>query len=177
MKRIIWTALVVAGLVAMVVVKSIMNFAAEEASRDAFNAAAAEYIDFAYPDSQESAPYISGKLVTIDVTGRKADYWTYPKLPPDLRAGTPDEVGTVALIRWEKKLVGYYEDAAGKKRGGDAFQAVGNVTLVDWRQKRIIDRKTFVGDKPVEAKRDEADYMAWWPMFDVVEYLKALPRQ
>lgn len=122
-------------------------------------------------------PHVRGKLVTVDVGQSAVDSWTYPKLSKALQAATPDEVGTVALIRWDWKRIGAYVDPETNRETGEAFVSAADVTLVDLADRRVIARAAFEGDPPAGGLTREGDDRSERPMFKIVEWLEGLPRR
>ena len=169
--------LAVIVVVGAVAAKSFVAFAAQEKAREAFGPFVAECLQTDLAVNLQDAPRISGKVLTINVDRKEADYWTFPKLSERIRAAGPDDVGTVALIRWGEQRVGHYENVETKEKTGDAYQSFATLTLVDWATKTKIAEQTFEGKDPAAGLRREGDYTSMQPMFQIVDYLEALPRQ
>jgi hypothetical protein len=157
--------------------KSFIGFAQQEKLRESFLPHVATYLDAEITDDLQEAPTIRGRLLTIDLDKREVDYWTFPKLSDELRASRPEEVGTLALIQYGKQQVGYYENVETHEKTGEAYRSFARVWLVDWTTKRRIAEKVFVGSNPAAQLNRDGDYASMQPMFQVVEYLEALPRQ
>ena len=175
--RIIAMIVGVVVLLGVGVTKSYLHFSQMEKQRAGFNSQIENYLTTDIGTASSNSPYLRGKLVTIDVDKGEADYWTYPKLPDEIRALTPDEVQTVGLIQWSYEKVGHYEDPETGEQTGDAFQSHGHLTLIDWVDRTCIAEVDFQGDAPIQSLSYDGDYKGWQPMFKVVDYLTDLPRR
>lgn len=170
----------VVGLVVLLgvgVTKSFLSFVEQENQRAGFDSHIVEDLKTDIATHTPDSPYLRGKLVTIDVDRAEVDYWTYPKLPEDIRAMTPDQVGTVGLIKWDFEKVGYYENVETGRQTGDAFQSNARLTLIDWVEKTRIAEMTFEGAAPVGGLTRDGDFKSMQPMFQIVDYLTSLPRR
>ena len=109
-----------------------------------------------------------GKLVVIDkATGQLDRVWG--KIPDDMRAANPADVGTVVWLSWSESLVGRY------KGGQPAYRSDVKVTVIDRATSAVLGTKTFSNEPPstitaggsggASGKRPEAE---------VVKYLRAL---
>jgi len=162
---------------AFTVGKSIFQFAAEEEAREAFTPQINAYLEAADWEALEGEePYIAGKVVTVDTDKKAVDYWTFDKLPEGLRAKSPTEVGTVVLITWDWEEVGKYQDTETGETTGAAKKSLASVTLLNWQEQLIIEERVFEGQPPPESIALDGDYALERPMFEIVDYLKGLPR-
>ena len=175
--KIILGVIVVVVVLGGMVVKNFVAFAEQEKARDAFGPFIAECLQAELAVDLQETPSISGRVLTIDVDRKEADYWTFPKLSDRLRAAGPDDVGTVALIRWGEHRVGHYENVETKAKTGEAYKSFATLTLVNWATKTKIAEQVFEGDDPAAGLRREGDYTSMQPMFQIVEYLEGLPRR
>jgi len=176
-QRIVAVVVGVIVLFGVTVTKSYLSFAEQEKQRARFTSHIATYLQTDVAADSSDSPYLRGKLVTVDVEKGEVDYWTYPKLPDEIKAVAPEEVQTVGLIEWGWEKVGHYEDAETGQQTGDAFQSYGRLTLIDWIDKTRIAEVTFQGDAPVQSLSYDGDFKGWQPMFKVVDYLTELPRR
>lgn len=170
----------VVGLVVLLgvgVTKSFLSFVEQENQRAGFDSHIGEYVNTDIGTQTSDSPYLRGRLVTVDVDRSEVDYWTYPKLPEDLRAATPDQVGTVGLIKWGFEKVGYYENVETGEQTGDAYRSHARLTLIDWVEKTRIAEITFEGAAPVGGLTRDGDFKSMQPMFQIVDYLTSLPRR
>jgi hypothetical protein len=108
----------------------------------------------------------SGKVVCIDLNGKKIDEESLDNLPDSLRATKPDEVGAIALLLWSEEEVGNYPD------GSKAKAYVAQVTLISKR-----DSKVLLAGKPIrgdilETKHGSGDRTGPKPWDKIVELLK-----
>ncbi len=175
--RIIATIVGLLVLLGVGVTKSFMGFVAQENQRAGFSSHIDTYLKADITPQTSEAPYLRGKLVTIDVDRAEVDYWTYPKLPDDIRALSPDQVQTIGLIQWGWDKVGHYEDVKTGQETGDALQSHARLTLIDWVDKTCIAERTFEGDAPLKGLTRDGDFKSMQPMFQIVDYLGSLPRR
>jgi hypothetical protein len=175
--RVGLVALALAGLIGFRLAQSFHAFTSEDDRMAAFASAVAEYVKLADAPLASQAPYLRGKLVTVDLDKRAVDYRTYPHLPEDLKAMAPSEVGTVALIRWGREHVGVYVNADTHEETGEAYRSTAEVTLLDWSSRQVIGRTSFRGEAPAGGLTQKGDYQSERPMFKIRRYLEQLPRQ
>lgn len=135
------------------------------------------YIETKITRSYEGQPYLRGKCITIDIDQKAVDSLVYPKLSDTLRAQSPQEVGTVVLIRWYWEKEGYYTDAKTGQVTGDAYWGFAKVSIVDWQDKMLIGEEIFTGDAPASGLTRAGDYKSQQPIFKVVQYLESLPKR
>ncbi len=120
-------------------------------------------------------PYTTGKLIIFDVKALTFDFGeVYGTLPPDLRAGSPAEVGTIVWLECGEHVTGSYSDDAA------AIQNFCVARIVDKARGALIAEKKFLGSAPPASK-------PWQPSVpgygssptgqDVGEYLASLPRK
>ena len=96
----------------------------------------------------------------------------YYRIPSEIRAESPDEVGTVVRIECADKAVARYTD------GGTGYRADCDVTLIDKSQDSIIVRKKFTGEQPPPTKSGGGtDWHGSKPTGKIAEYLTGLPRR
>jgi len=120
------------------------------------------------PRSGGGSSGVRGKLVVIDkATGQLDPVWG--KIPDNMRAANPADVGTVVWLSWSESLVGHY------KGGQPAYRSDVKVTVIDRATSAVLGTKTFSNEPPstitaggsggASGKRPEAE---------VVKYLRAL---
>jgi hypothetical protein len=181
--RIPRVALVLLVLVGFLVVRLAASFLQaretfrqEDALLARFAPAIETYLALAESPKAKGDPSLRGKLVTIDVDKRAVDSWTHFKLPEALRAESPDEVGTIALVKWGWRHEGSYLTQDTGEKVGEAYTGVGAVTLIDLASRTIVGQRSFEGDPPAGGLRRVGDYRSERPMFAIVDYLARLPR-
>ena len=154
-------------------------------------------------DPNNYNPYIIGKVIIVDnvINDNNAleeEIWKpvigiddiergpsqringceYFKLPVELRAVTPDEVGTIIWLKWDSILEGRY---------GDHFAAPGanrilcEAVVIDKGKNVIIGRKSFRGGTPPSHTRfsSTSKYNTRYgfrPTAEIVDYITSLPR-
>lgn len=128
------------------------------------------------------ASYITGKAVVINI-GETIDLSRFSareqkhhilantvssaqkQIDREIRASTPEEVGTVILLKWSKEALG--ETAAGTK-----YRLNCEVMVIDKSASRIVFKSLFMGDKPKFATLYGAS-----PQDFIVKYINSLPRR
>jgi hypothetical protein len=117
----------------------------------------------------EPQGYTKGGLILVEDTG--ISNWN-TSLPRSLRAASPDEVGTVVVIKtsWHK---------VGKYSGGEpALQDVWKITVVDLARGTVVGRALLRGDHPpVVADIAAGQNYGPPPSKELFAYLKMLPRR
>ena len=141
---------------------------------DTLVASAAQFTDYEDFTVHDGEPYRKGKIFIVDYYNKEEDRLYY-SLTLDIRAQAIDEVETVVLIKWNSRLEGYYVSESTKKYSGDAFRAIGNVIVLDWNQKKIVDQKEFVGQEPPQVIRTAGDYETAKPAAAILKYINSLP--
>lgn len=176
-RRVAWTALGVVVLLGFRMAQSFVAFKNEDTVMQVLSTEAERYAGLASLPDAGTEPYVAGKLLTIDVEKRAVDFWTYSKLPQELKAMDPSDIGTVALITWGWKLVGDYVDHETREKTGEAYRSTADVALVDVNARVVVARQSFDGDDPAGGLTREGDYRSERPMFKVLAYLERLPRK
>jgi hypothetical protein len=120
--------------------------------------------------SPQEGQYIRGKVVSVDLTENKIDP-LFLDLPPELIAKTPEEVETIIWLKWKDVAVGHYTD------GATGYRIDCELTIIDKVELKIVDVKTYYGSDPPSAKSGSGDRYGSKPTYDIVNYLKALPRR
>jgi hypothetical protein len=131
-----------------------------------------EFIHFdpANMPHEENEPQIRGRLLAIDVTADKRVADIHVGLPLDLRAHTPEQVGTIAWLAFSGIKVGQYPPNI------DAIQQTCHVTLIDKQRGVIIAEHDFKGGDPPVRLNGNVNYGSK-PERAVIEWLSALPRR
>lgn len=112
---------------------------------------------------------VKGKIIPIDVKAREIDY-VYFDMPDDIRPIKPEDVGTVALLEWDKVQVGTYSG------GSPAYQQTVRVTVVDKDTRGVIGQAEYQGSMPPQRKKSSESGTGSKPEGEVVNFLKTLPR-
>lgn len=94
-----------------------------------------------HPPEYASPNPIRGKIVTVDVNSKSIDP-LFLKLPENLKAKRPDEVGTVVFLTRGTYLIRSYTD------GSNDFASTCDVTVVDMSSGAIIATNHFIGKSP-----------------------------
>ena len=140
-----------------------------ESRLDPFDAHLSEYTTAT--EYQPGDPYIRGKLLPMDIRQGTIDFVFYQELPRDLRAASPEEVGTVVNRDCVASSVGTYT------RGGGAYRWACELKLIDLSISRILKGPTITGSEPPPTKMGSGDEYGSDPLPEIVAYLVALPRR
>ena len=100
--RFLLIALIVILMTGIKLAQSFYRFAKQDQTMNSFLPYISEYLNTPFVDQYATHPYLSGKVVTVDVDRKTVDTWTYPKLADAIRAKKPEEVGTLVLIKWDR---------------------------------------------------------------------------
>jgi hypothetical protein len=171
---------IITGVVLVIVgatAKNFIGFTQQERLRESFLPYVTTCLEAEITDDLRDAPAVRGKLLTIDVDRREVDHLTFPRLSEPLRATRPQEVGTLALIQYGRQHIGYYQNVETREKTGEAYRSFARVSLVDWATKTRTAEKVFLGEDPAAQLTHDGDCAGTQPMFQIVEYLEALPRR
>lgn len=177
MKRLIFVILGIVVLIGVGVVRSMLDFSEQENRMGQFDNHINAYLALWSDDMSKEPTYRRGRVVTVDVESRKVDHLTYPKLAETVRATSLQDVGTVALIKYEWERIGDYVNVETKKVTGAAYKSKATVVLHDFSARERIGAKTFIGNDPVKGLHREGDFFSQQPMFEIVEFLQKLPNK
>ncbi len=117
----------------------------------------------------EGTPYRTGRILAVDVGRCEVDEDVHFELPEDLRARTPEEVGTVAWVKWGTRAVGKYTD------GATASSYTCTLTVIDRAKWTIIHEEEMGGPGPPSQRKSTESATGAKPTWVIVEYLKTLP--
>ena len=127
-------------------------------------------------------PYIAGKVITVDSSDKSIDRIFFD-LPKELRASNPEEVGTLILLEWKQRIVGYYTDPKNPPSEANrnnildaAFKWSCYITIIDRHNKVIVCKQHFLGSEPPAIKRN-SDNCGRKPIREIVKYIESLPRK
>jgi hypothetical protein len=127
-----------------------------------------EYVAIANGATEPGKGPPRGKMITIDKQENDID-WTYFDLPDELRADSPEEVGTIAVLDWGKVEVGKYSD------GASAYVQTCVVTVVDKADKKVLGKSPVLqGGDPPKSKKGSGEGKGPRPTEAVVNYLRSL---
>jgi len=154
-----------------------------------------------WEDRTGDGPYISGKIVMVDLQpayrdnefrvelnkGKPHRHWEeinyeeFVKLPDELRAATPNEVKTIVQLRWMTRLEGRYahEIKVGDRRvpvGGSALRILAELTVIDKERSAIVGRRTIAGGSPPSSSTGGETRYGSRPTDQIVSFIKGLPR-
>ncbi len=136
---------------------------------DLFEVHMSEYTSVS--NQQPGAWYVHGKVLPIEMRTNTVEVQTYYELPGDLRAISPEDVGTVLWLDCTTGTVGTYTS------GGAAKQWVCDVTLIDLSIPAIIGEKSFTGSEPPLTTTKSSGETGSFPVKEIVDYLESLPQK
>lgn len=132
----------------------------------------AEYLAPAGP--VEAGP-ARGKMIVLNKATGDVDWDVYFALPDGLRAGRPEEVGTVVWLEYGREQDPRF--SYGDKHL-PAFRQTCTVRVIDQGDRHVIANAVERGgDPPSEIDENAQEGVGPKPTAEVVNYLKALPRQ
>jgi len=160
--------------------------AAEEAQhqkQENFKRLQAKIPDFAIAPASSrisGRPYINGKAIALSMEQEEKEYSLDSGLisGTDMVAESPEEVGTVVLVKTRKQKYGTYTTTSSGNIPG--YVIVADLVIVDRGLGAVIYRKTFRGDKPedyVTITRGASEITGSDPRDKVSEFLEKLPRK
>ena len=167
----------IAAFLAHFFIKSFIQFSDQEKQRDVFKPHIHKYISGPYQSAFTNEPYVRGKILSIDVKDSTVDELTFSKLPDELRAASNDEVGTILLCEWYRIKEGEYFSEDTNVKTGDAYRSYANVSIIDVKENKMIHIKNFKGQDPLKATNIDGDFTSMQPMFELIDYIKGLPRK
>jgi hypothetical protein len=154
--------------------------AEEKAQLEAFTAKLDSWL--AKPASTEpGTAYVRGKLLPIlhheQRSGCGIERELFAALPHDLKATSPDEVGTVVWLEWRSEFFKYARFSNGYAQ--NAYTPVCKLTVIDKTRNSIVDQRIFRGIDPDTASKgkDLYEINGIRPYGDILVYLRSLPRK
>ena len=110
-----------------------------------------------------------GKVLAIDAGATVLDP-AHDRLPVTARARTDQEVGTVALVRCERRLVGSYGYSWAK-----GYAHACNARLLAWPSRRMIAYVTAEASPPSSVRLAMWNHTAARPSAELAQRIAALP--
>ncbi len=106
-------------------------------------------------EKSQLSPYIRGKAVVIDRTGKRLQKAVQELLPDHIKAATCDEVETVVWVDWSTSRVpGLVYEHKGAGYYGVTWDA--DLTVIDWKRKLILGGPRLSGPPPTKKIISEA---------------------
>jgi hypothetical protein len=131
----------------------------------------------------EGAPDVKGKLLPLDVRERAVASGIYTYLRHDVRATTPEEVGTIVWLEWgEESGARYAVEGRPDQTFTSSIQTC-VVTVVDRAARKIVGREKLTSDQDerVQVSKAQAEtrgeLLSERPVAKVMAYLETLPRR
>jgi hypothetical protein len=107
------------------------------------------------------------KFIVINMDGDVDPiFW---RLPREIRAGTPQEVGTVVAIEWSEVPAATYQS------GATGYRRRARIWLVDDATGRLVAHQICYGPEPPQTKSGTSDWHGPQPTRQIVDYLRACP--
>ena len=123
-------------------------------------------------------PYINGKAIALSKDQEDKEYSLDSRLINSGEAESPEEVGTVVLVKNHQQKIGTYVTDSGRRIPG--FVIVADLVIVDRSLGAVIYRKTFRGDRPeieVTISPGASEVTGSDPRDKISEFLEKLPRK
>jgi formylglycine-generating enzyme required for sulfatase activity len=173
---IIGGAAAVAIVLVVVSILAIFAPSAETARERAFEGRLGEFLSESGLGPAAETGYVRGRVLVLDKETGTIDP-VFHLLRPDLRARTPEEVGTVVWLVWKPVRVDAHDKGAEPPRG--AYVQTCQVTVVDKAVGAYVGKKTFRGDdlpaKSYRVSDDLTDEYGPRPVGAVVDFVESLP--
>ncbi len=181
-KPFIITAIIIFVLLAVLVVKVVVGTAMAFAAQDsAFQALASFVQPFIVPenltDDLIGDPYINGRVLIADGETGEVSHFFYNNLPEDIRSTTSIEIGTIVLFRRIDVEAGQYEDEQTGQISGSGYQVLYDIEVIDVAEKRIVSHHLLQGEMPSASTQWEGDVYGRAPDWELLDYVKAMPRR
>jgi hypothetical protein len=124
-------------------------------------------------EQREQGEYLRGKVIVVNTGDKEVDCDVFFELPSELRAATPEEVGTIVRLKWGTKMVGMYVSGRGSEGAADAQTC--EVTVIDKSIPAIVAWRSFQGDDP--PMHFTGARTGPKPVKAVVDFITSLPRE
>jgi hypothetical protein len=180
--RLTWGGMLLLGAAVIVVVMGLTFLIAYHDHRNArlaqFQYYVPRYVESPAGDIPPGeAPRIRGKVIPVTLMGKnKVDDKLFFDLPEELQPNTPDEVGTVAWLEWEKKQVAWYKTDHGKGAAlAPAYVLICHLTVIDRARNLVVARRDFEGGQPPDSIGGlTGEGVGSSPAPQIVDYLRGL---
>ena len=167
-KRTIWVVAAIAGFIILTFAISLGYLKAQAAMKPHMDELMNIPSGKAAPDEE---PYLSGKILPIDVSEKKIDSYVWSALPSTLLARRFEEVQTVVLLKYGESPAGSYTNGAG------AFIKKCEVTIIDRTRGTVLIEQTLFGTSPPKTTTSRSGAYGSSARTAVVQFLKKLPRR
>jgi hypothetical protein len=112
-----------------------------------------------------------GKFIPIDMSTREVDRDIYFDMPDDVKPATPDEVGTVVQLQWNKVQVDQYTNGKG------AFRQDCMATVFDRESKKALAGPTLIeGEEPPQSIKSSESGTGKKPVKRLIEFVQSVGR-
>jgi hypothetical protein len=159
----------------------IVHFAGRAAENARFKKHIGDYL--AVTEEQPGlGAYLRGRVVVIHVSNNKdgpgqreeVDDEVSPLLPAELRAKSPEDAGTVVVLKWSADVVGVYP--AGD-RTATALVHTCEARIIDLSLSAIVARQSFRGGDPPVSIAGGREAYGSKPTKEIADWLVSLPRE
>jgi hypothetical protein len=139
----------------------------------------AEYARLPSSSRMTGSPYFNGRAIALTKDAEEKEYrQDYSLLDNDVRAESPEDVGTVVLVTYRRQKFGTYTTTGYDHLPG--YVMVGELTIVDRSIPAVIYRKTFRGERPgenVDISMSQTEIVGTEPTDKISEFLSKLRRR
>jgi len=167
-KRTLWVVAAIAGFIVLTLVMSLGYIKAQAAMKPHMEELLIVPAGTASPAEE---PYLSGKILPIDVKEKKIDSFVWSALPSALLAHRYDEVQMVVLLKYGESPAGSYTNGTG------AFTRKCEVTIIDRTRGTVLVEQTLFGTSPPKTTTSHSGAYGSSARTAVVQFLKKLPRK
>jgi hypothetical protein len=168
--RIVFVVIAVVLLTALFMVYRATHRIGRGAGVRTFSSELPEYVDIgSWTTPPVQMPMRLG-LVSVDLAEMKYDNLMF-RLPEEMHAELPSDVGTVVALKWLVKTVWSKDAASGR-------QWTCSVRVVDLASRKCIAEQSFAGEAPAQPDGSAPTGIVYGerPITAIVEWLLSLPR-
>jgi hypothetical protein len=138
-------------------------------ARERFAPFMGEFTDDSQFHEADGEAYVTGKLAVIDMAENDLDDTHFNYKLDELRAASPEEVGTIVWLECKEQLRGTYDS------GSKGYRWACGVTTIDKGEGAIVGQETIYGEDPPDSKRSRGDWHGSRPTDDIIAYITELP--
>jgi hypothetical protein len=172
-----WVKLAVGGVVVLVVLIGLCAFGGWFLYRNMqtapFRGAMSAYLAAPAGAVPNGTAHASGKMVVVDTTKKDVDWDIFFALPDNVRASSPQEVGTIVQLTWAK-----IHSPPDYDNGAPAYVQNCHVLVIDAKTKQQLFEQFLQGTEPPSSiDSTQSEGCGSKPTDQVLNFLKGLPRQ
>jgi hypothetical protein len=139
------------------------------ATRERFAPFMEEFTNSSQFHESDGEAYIIGKIAVINKTESDLDDTHFSYKLDELRAASPEDVGTIVWLECKEQLRGTYDS------GSKGYRWACDVTTIDKGEGVIVGQEKIYGDDPPDSKRSRGDWHGSRPTDNIIAYIAELP--